>query len=76
MAFTPPLLASITAKTLVVHGDRDDFFPVPIPVEMYRSIPNSYLWIVPNGGHVPIGDHAEEFKRLALEFLGGKWERK
>ena len=28
MAFTPPLLASITAKTLVVHGDRDDFFPV------------------------------------------------
>ncbi|MCC6860274.1 MAG: alpha/beta hydrolase [Bryobacterales bacterium] len=75
MTFTPPHLAAIRARTLIVHGDRDAFFPVSIPVEMYRSIPRSYLWIVPNGSHVPIQDHAREFERLALEFLSGKWAR-
>src|SRR3954462_9854388 len=28
MAFTPPLLAAITARTLIVHGDRDPLYPV------------------------------------------------
>ena len=75
MNFTPPYLSTITAKTLIVHGDRDRFFPVSIPVEMYDAIPHSYLWIVPNGGHGPIGGkNAPEFTRLALEFLQGEWE--
>jgi pimeloyl-ACP methyl ester carboxylesterase len=69
MSFTAPHLATISARTLIVHGDRDEFFPVSIPVEMYRSIPRSFLWIVPNGGHVPIHQHPEEFKRVALQFL-------
>jgi pimeloyl-ACP methyl ester carboxylesterase len=74
MNFTGPLLSTITARTLVVHGDRDAFFPVPIAMEMYRSIPTSYLWIVPNGGHVPIRQHAEEFTETVLAFLGGDWK--
>src|SRR5205823_1403624 len=28
MAFTPPLLATIAARTLIVHGDRDPLYPV------------------------------------------------
>jgi pimeloyl-ACP methyl ester carboxylesterase len=75
MNFTPPYLATITARTLIVHGDRDQFFPVAIPVEMYASIPHSYLWIVPHGGHVPIGEHAAEFTRTTLAFLRGDWEK-
>jgi pimeloyl-ACP methyl ester carboxylesterase len=51
MNFTSPYLATITARTMVIHGDRDPFFPVSIAVEMYQSIPNSALWIVPNTGH-------------------------
>ena len=71
MAFTPPLLATITARTLIVHGDRDAFFPVGIPVAMYTSIPEAALWIVPEGGHIPIfGDRAEAFRQTALAFLG------
>jgi pimeloyl-ACP methyl ester carboxylesterase len=55
-----------------VHGDRDEFFPVDIPVEMYRAIPGSALWIIPQGGHVPIfGEHAGEFQDAALQFLRG-----
>jgi pimeloyl-ACP methyl ester carboxylesterase len=69
MNFTGPFLSTITARTLIVHGDRDAYFPVNIPVEMYRSIPKSALWIIPNGGHVPIGDPKVPFTRTALEFL-------
>jgi pimeloyl-ACP methyl ester carboxylesterase len=70
MNFTAPYLATITARTLIIHGDRDEFFPVNIPVEMYRSIPRSSLWIVPNGGHVPIhGPAKSEFERVTAEFL-------
>jgi pimeloyl-ACP methyl ester carboxylesterase len=38
MNFTKPLLSTIKANTLIVHGDRDVFFPVFIPAEMYEEI--------------------------------------
>ena len=70
MNLTPPYLATIKARTLIVHGDRDEFFPVEIPVEMYTSIPGSQLWIVPNGDHVPIyGARTPEFLRVTRQFL-------
>lgn len=53
MNFTAPYLSTIKARTLIVHGDRDAFFPVSIPIEMYRSIPKAFLWIVPNGDIFP-----------------------
>lgn len=55
MNFTPPYLSTITSKTLIIHGDRDVFFPIEIPLISYKAIPNSYLWIVPNAGHMPFG---------------------
>lgn len=77
MNFTGPLLSTIQARTLIVHGDRDEYFPVEIPLRMYESIPRSYLWIVPNGGHGPVGgDMRPVFTRTALDFLGGRWEKK
>lgn len=77
MNFTPPYLATIQARTFIVHGDRDEFFPVAIPVEMYRSIPKSYLWIIPNGGHVPIfGENQAAFTDKASAFLAGEWDHK
>lgn len=63
-------LGKIKSRTLVIHGDRDEFFPVQIPVEIYTSIPNSQLWIVPGGDHVPIFDHNERvFTETTLRFL-------
>lgn len=68
--FSAGRLSTIRARTLIVHGDRDGLFPVEIPFEMYRGIPNSELWIVPGGDHVPIwGDNKPEFLRVAREFL-------
>jgi pimeloyl-ACP methyl ester carboxylesterase len=49
MNFTPPYLSTITARTLIVHGDRDPLYPVQMAIELYTSIPRSYLWVVPNG---------------------------
>ena len=75
MNFTPPYLSTITARTLIVHGDRDPLYPVNLAMEMYAAIPRSYLWIIPNGGHGPIfGDMAGRFVETALAFLRGEWE--
>jgi pimeloyl-ACP methyl ester carboxylesterase len=65
-------LGTIKARTLIVHGDRDEGFPVDIPVAMYKGIPGSALWIVPQGEHVPIsGPRAREFQEVTLRFLQG-----
>jgi len=76
MVFTPPQLARITAPTLVVHGDRDYCFPPSMALEIFDAIPRAHLWVVPNGGHVPIGGpRAATFSATVLEFLSGAWAR-
>lgn len=68
--FTPPLLGTIRARTLLVSGDRDPFYPVQIFVDMYRAIPQASLSVVPGGGHCPVyGEERAEFERRALRFL-------
>jgi len=75
MAFTPPLLSTITARTLLVHGDRDPLYPVELALEMYRAIPGSALWVVPDGGHGPIfGALAQPFVDTAIAHLNGPAE--
>jgi len=70
MNFTPPLLSTITARTLIVHGDRDPLYPANVAMEMYSAIPDSSLWVVPNGGHGPIfGKMTAPFIETALAFL-------
>jgi pimeloyl-ACP methyl ester carboxylesterase len=71
MNLTAQHLSAITARTLVVHGDRDRFFPVEIPVGIYRSIPDAALWIIPGGDHAAIYDSAVPFTSTALRFLAG-----
>ena len=72
-AFTPPYLSTIRANTLIVHGERDRRVPVSIALEMYEAIPESHLWIVPNGGHVPIRNFYEEnFIEVTEAFLLGQ----
>lgn len=70
MDFTPPSLSRITAPTLIVYGDRDPLYPVEMAVEMYRAIPRSALWVVPNGGHGPVfSGAAAQFAQTALAFF-------
>ena len=56
MNMTSSQLSTIRAKTLIMQGDRDPLYPIDITINMYKSMPNAFLWIIPNGGHVPITD--------------------
>src|SRR5260370_40352670 len=77
MNFTPPYLATIRARTLIVHGDRDPLYPINMAVELYAAIPCSYLWVIPNGGHGPIfRDMADRFGHTSLAFLRDGWTPK
>lgn len=70
LSFTPPHLATIKARTLIVQGDRDPFYPVELSVEMAKAIPHSSLWVMPNAGHAPIGgERWSEFVKAAETFL-------
>lgn len=78
MNFTQPYLSTISARTLIVHGDRDPLYPVNLAIEMYQSIPEASLWVVPNSGHGPIfaeytgeGTTTTHFAEAALAFLRG-----
>jgi len=82
MNFTEPLMGTISAETLIVHGDRDEFFPLEIAVQMYRAIPDAYLWIVPNGNHGLLFDvwggsfpGSGAFMDVLQEFLAGEWSQ-
>jgi pimeloyl-ACP methyl ester carboxylesterase len=71
-AFTPPQLATIRARTLIVTGDRDPLYPLDIFVEQYRAIPDAALYVIPDGGHDAIFRAARpDFVRTTLAFLGG-----
>jgi pimeloyl-ACP methyl ester carboxylesterase len=70
--FTPAQLGTITSRTLIVFGDRDPLYPVSLACELRAAIPQSYLWVVPNGGHGPVfGDHAPLFAATTISFLRG-----
>lgn len=49
-------LALIEIKTMIVQGDRDEITGVEPALFLYRNLPNSELWIVPNTGHIAITD--------------------
>ena len=76
-AFTPDKLNTIKAKWLIVNGDNDQAVPMQLALEIHQSIPQSRLWIVPNGGHLPHlnPNFQSEFIRVSLDFLTGKWDR-
>ena len=70
MNLTPPHLATIQARTLIVQGDRDPLYPVDLSFDMAKAIPHSSLWIVPNSGHGPVlGERWPEFLKTAAAFL-------
>jgi len=48
--FTDEELQRITAQTLIIVGDRDIVTPEHA-VEMFRTIPDAQLCVVPRGGH-------------------------
>ncbi len=70
MKFTSKDLGTIATRTMIVQGDRDPIYPIDLSIEMYRAIPKSSLWIIPQAGHVPItAENTDYFIELAAKFL-------
>jgi pimeloyl-ACP methyl ester carboxylesterase len=70
MDFTPSSLSGIRARALIIYGDRDPLYPVEMAIDMYRAIPGSAVWVVPNRGHGPVfSQDADQFAQAALAFF-------
>ena len=62
-------LQGIMSPVLIIHGDRDELFPVEMPQELYRLLPNAEFCVLPNTGHMPPEEHPGWFNVIALDFL-------
>lgn len=69
MNLTKQCISTISTRTLIIHGDRDRFFPIEIPINMHHDIPHSLLWVIPQGDHVTIFDSTLPFTLTAIRFL-------
>jgi len=63
------LLGAIDAPVLIVHGDRDFFFPVSVPAGLYALLPDAELCILPATGHMPPTERPEWFNAAVFDFL-------
>jgi len=63
----------INSRALIVQGDRDEILGIDPAISLYRNLPNSELWIVPNTGHIAITDsNLEVFLTRSLQFFDAK----
>jgi pimeloyl-ACP methyl ester carboxylesterase len=61
-------LQKISCPTLVIGGDHD-VIKEEHTMEIYKSIPNAYLWILPNSGHATAVVYADEFNKKVDAFF-------
>jgi len=64
-----PKLSSIEVPTLVMGGDRDQFFGIEHPIVAYEQIKNSELCILPGAGHFLNEESSAMFNEVAMGFL-------
>jgi len=62
-------LNNIKAKTLVIGGDKDNVIPNYLQKQLNNHLPNSELYIVKNGSHVPQVDFPKFINERILFFL-------
>jgi pimeloyl-ACP methyl ester carboxylesterase len=62
-------LHKISAPTLIISGDRDDFVPAEQLLDMYRALPNAELAIAPAAGHGFLNRKPEMVTAVVLDFF-------
>ena len=73
------VLKTLPMRTLLVWGDRDPYFPLELPMEMYHALPHAALWVIPGQEHTPLWvdmggsvEAARLFTRMTTDFFAGK----
>jgi pimeloyl-ACP methyl ester carboxylesterase len=62
-------LQQIHCPSLIIGGDHDIILPKHTML-IARSIPNAYLWILPNSSHSTLVDHKDQFNEVVGDFFG------
>jgi pimeloyl-ACP methyl ester carboxylesterase len=63
-------LQQIKCPVLVIGGDHDIILPEHT-IYIYKSIPNAFLWILPNSSHATLIDYKEQFNEVVGDFFSG-----
>lgn len=61
-------LHAIKCPTLVIGGDHDGI-PTQHLLDIYKNIPQAYLWIVPNSSHFVATSKKDQFNARVSEFF-------
>jgi pimeloyl-ACP methyl ester carboxylesterase len=64
-------LGRITCPALVVAAD-DDLVTLEHTIELYRTLPDGYLAVLPGATHLLLHEHPQACTRLAADFLAGR----
>jgi pimeloyl-ACP methyl ester carboxylesterase len=67
-------LHTITCPTLVIGGDHDVILPKHTML-IAQSIPNSYLWILPNSGHSTPIYYKDQFNSVVGDFFSKPYRK-
>jgi len=67
-------LHTITCPTLVIGGDHDVILPKHTML-IAQSIPNSYLWIIPNSGHSTPVYKRDQFNKVVSDFFAQPYRK-
>ena len=64
-----PFLRSIDVPTLLLYGEKSQFYPPSTGKYMQENIPGSRLVMFPRGDHSPFFTHEEEFFSTVKSFI-------
>lgn len=67
--FSTDMLANINAPTLVLTGDRDGFIRLDHTIQLFQSIPNSQLCLIPGATHMVSLEKPELLNQIIINFL-------
>ena len=67
--YTAEDYAKITARTLILLGDKDTGTSLEDALEMYKLIPKAELAVLPGSDHYLVWSRAELFNNIVLDFL-------
>ena len=62
-------LAQISVPTLLLWGEKDALIPLECGQDAAALIPNAQLVVLPNVGHIPSIEAADDFVRIVSDFM-------
>jgi pimeloyl-ACP methyl ester carboxylesterase len=60
---------TISVPVLIIWGEEDEVVPLSVGKQFRRDIPNSEMLILPQCGHIPQEEEAQETTRIVKAFL-------